>query len=75
MTGEFIPPAYDLRIVTELQALLDKLANMRTDLYNRHSGCSCDERGLCAHHAEVSNRLITVSDDLAKVIKAAQREG
>jgi len=74
MTGEFIPPAYDLRIVTELQALLDKLANMRNDLYSRHSGCSCDERGLCAHHAEVYNRLQTVADDLAKTIKAAQDE-
>jgi hypothetical protein len=75
MTGEFIPPAYDLQIVQDLQALLDKLANMRTDLYNRHSGCSCDERGLCAHHAQVHNRLITVADELARAIKDAQREG
>lgn len=72
--SEFIPPAYDLQIVNELQALLDKLANMRTDLYNRHSGCSCDERGLCAHHAQIYNRLGAVSDELARAIHDAQRE-
>ena len=75
MANEFIPPAYDLQLVKDLQALLDKLANMRTDLYNRHSGCSCDENGLCAHHAQVYNRLITAADELARAINDTQREG
>lgn len=72
--SEFIPPAYDRQIVTDLQALLDTVTIMRRGLYERHPGCSCDHTGLCAHHAEVFNRLITVSDDLAKVIRAAQDE-
>lgn len=69
------PNAYDAKIVTDLQALLDKLATMRSDLYNRHRGCNCDEKGLCAHHAQVFTRLSNAADELARTIKDAQREG
>lgn len=75
MASEFIPPAYDLQLVKELQAVLDTLATMRNNLYARHRGCSCDETGLCAHHAQVYNRLVTAADELARAIKDAQREG
>ena len=64
----------DRELITELQTQLDNIARIRRGLYNRKPGCACDENGLCAHHAEVYNRLQTVSDDLAKTIKAAQDE-
>lgn len=66
--------ATDRQLISDLQNLLGTVASLRDNLYTRRAGCACDERGLCAHHAEVFNRLITVSDDLAKVIRAAQRE-
>jgi len=68
-------PESDKQLIADFQKLLDGVSRIREKMYSRKAGCACDERGLCAHHAEVSNRLITVSDDLAKVIKAAQREG
>lgn len=67
-------PQKDKRLVSDLQALLNTVTGIRRGLYSRQAGCACDDRGLCAHHAEVYNRLITVSDDLAKVIQAAQDE-
>lgn len=66
----------DAVLISELRGVLDEIYKIKKGLYHRRPGyCSCDENGLCAHHAEVYNRLITVSDDLAKVINAAQREG
>ena len=67
-------PQKDKKLIADFQALLDTVAGIRRGLYDRQPGCSCDETGLCAHHAEVYNRLQTVADDLAKVIKAAQDE-
>ena len=61
-------------IISDLRGLLDEVAKIRKSLYHRRPGCACDENGLCAHHAEVYNRLQTVSDDLAKTIQAAQDE-
>lgn len=64
----------DKALITELQNMIGQAKALRDGLYTRRPGCVCDERGLCAHHAEVHNRLVTVADDLAKVIRAAQRE-
>lgn len=64
----------DAVIIGEVRGLLDEVAKLKKFLYHRRPGCSCDENGLCAHHAEIYNRLVTVSDDLAKVIQAAQDE-
>lgn len=71
MTNE--PPQSDKELIASLQALLGTVATLRSGLYTRRAGCACDDRGLCAHHAQVSNRLITVADELARAIRDTQR--
>ena len=61
-------------IIYELRGMLDEVTKLRKFLYHKRTGCCCDESSLCGHHAEVFNRLLTVSDDLAKVISAARDE-
>lgn len=58
-------------IVSDIRGVLDEVAKIKRGMYHRQPGCACDDNGLCAHHAEVRERLQTASDDLAKAIKAA----
>jgi uncharacterized protein (DUF488 family) len=68
-------PESDQRLISELQALLDQLAELKRGLYTRRPGCTCDEKHLCALHAAVYNHLSEASDDLARAINQAQAEG
>lgn len=65
----------DRKLIGDLQALLDQLAGLRRGLYIRRPGCACDERGLCALHAEVHSQLVDAADSLARAICKAESEG
>ncbi len=65
----------DHKLIGDLQTIIDQLADLRRGLYTRRPGCACDERGLCALHADVHSRLIDAADDLAMAISKAQSEG
>ena len=64
----------DKYLVAQLQNVLDLVGKMRSGLYTRQSKCACDGPALCSLHAGVFNRLVIVSDELARAIGDLQRE-
>jgi len=69
-------PKQDKELIAEFQKLLGEVDRVRRSLYHpKQKGCSCDESGLCSHHAQIKKRLELVSDTLTWAINDAGREG
>jgi hypothetical protein len=65
----------DKALIADLQALLGTVATVRKGLIHpQRPGCACDGKALCSLHAQIYNRLLTISDELARAIKDAGSE-
>lgn len=67
-------PEGDKKLISDVQGLLSKISSLRTDLYRYpRPGCACNGKSICAHHAEIYNRLDQAYDILVLVSAAARR--
>jgi hypothetical protein len=67
-------PEADKRLVKDIQKLLYQVSKLRTGLYSTpRPGCACDGKSICAHHAEIYNRLDQAYDILVLASAAARR--
>lgn len=66
---------FDQALAQQLRGMIDQLAAIRVGMYRSGHGCSCDETGLCALHADVHSSLVEAADNLARAISKAQSEG
>ena len=67
---EVKPLENDKNLVKNLRDLLVDSERVRLGLYDRHPGCSCDQNGLCALHAQTYDYLF----DSAKCLVFAIRD-
>ena len=66
---------FDKKTAERLRGIIDELAAIRAGMYQSGHGCACDERGLCALHADIYSRLTEAADSLALAVGKALSDG
>jgi hypothetical protein len=69
------PTESDRQLIAKLRNMIDILSYERAKLYTRRTGCACDEKYLCALHAEVWSRLVEAADGLSLAIGKLESDG
>ncbi len=65
---------FDTRLAHDLGEVKITLLKQRESLYFERRECACDSETLCAHHAEISNRLDEAIRQLTLAIECAHKK-